>query len=154
LYGTSCRSDGDDSEQTKRWEEFLQIVMIRIRRPVDVSSKPWRYWRGGEESDVIERGQEEQMDLSKDVVNRLEAAHTDDMMMKPCVAKRKNRGEQWGPVLVERQRRKQNDGVTMLQKAMKLKEKKNLDSLEGNSFASLHFEIKMMHLMLKILLIN
>jgi hypothetical protein len=95
---------------------------------------------GGEESNVIERGYEEQMELHKDVVTRLEEAHTDDMVVKPCVAKRKNRGEQCGRVLVERQRRKQNDGVTMLQKGMKLKEKKNLGSLEGNSFAPLHID--------------
>jgi hypothetical protein len=41
---------------------------------------------------------------------------------------------------VDRPRRKQNDATTMLQKAIKLKQKKNLEPLKGNSFASLHVD--------------
>jgi hypothetical protein len=41
--------------------------------------------------------------------------------MKPCEKRRKNNKKPWGPTLVDRQRRKQNDGVSMLQKAMELK---------------------------------
>jgi hypothetical protein len=42
-----------------------------------------------------------------------------------------------GPTLVDRSRRKQNDGTSMLHKAMKLKKRKNLDSRRGNSFSAL-----------------
>jgi hypothetical protein len=62
------------------------------------------------------------------------------MLLRPCEKKKRDKSDQWGHVLVERQRRVQNDGVTMLQKAMKLKEEKNLGTLKGNSFASLHID--------------
>jgi hypothetical protein len=42
--------------------------------------------------------------------------------------------------LVERQRRKHQKGTSMLQKAMELKQKKNLDSLKGNSFTTLNVD--------------
>jgi hypothetical protein len=38
---------------------------------------------------------------------------------------------------VERQRRRQDNGGSMMQKAMKLNKKKNLDSLKGNPFSVL-----------------
>jgi hypothetical protein len=56
--------------------------------------------------------------------------------LKQC-DKGKSKGSKWGPVLVERQRRSQNCGETMLQKAMGIKKKKNLEPLKGNSFAPL-----------------
>jgi hypothetical protein len=43
-------------------------------------------------------------------------------------------------VLVERKRRGNNHGESMLQKAMNLKKKKNLEPLKGNSFAPLQAE--------------
>jgi hypothetical protein len=42
--------------------------------------------------------------------------------------------------MVERQRRNQNKGGTMLQKAMELKQRKNLEPFKDNSFAALQFE--------------
>jgi hypothetical protein len=60
--------------------------------------------------------------------------------LNPCDNKRKKRKEAWGSVLVERQRRNFNQGGSMLQKAMRLKQKKNLDTLRGNSFAALQFD--------------
>jgi hypothetical protein len=41
---------------------------------------------------------------------------------------------------VDRQRRRQNDGTSMLQKTMNLKQKKILEPLKGISFASLHID--------------
>jgi hypothetical protein len=42
-----------------------------------------------------------------------------------------------GPILLERQRRK-HDNVPILQRAMELKKKKNLEPVKGNHFTSLH----------------
>jgi hypothetical protein len=41
---------------------------------------------------------------------------------------------------VDRQRRKENDGTSMLQKAMELKKREKLDHLKGNVFAALQFD--------------
>jgi hypothetical protein len=60
-------------------------------------------------------------ELAADVIAKLEVARSLGREMKPCVHKRKMKENKWGPILVERQRRKQNDGVTMLQRAMNLK---------------------------------
>jgi hypothetical protein len=85
---------------------------------------------------------EEQMVLSEEMVTSLKAIRDVEMNvgLHPCEKMRKNNKESWGPILVDRQRRKQNDWTTMLQKAMLLKQKKNLEPLKGNSFASLHSE--------------
>jgi hypothetical protein len=50
--------------------------------------------------------------------------------------KRKSKGESWDPILVDRPRRKQNSGGTMLEKAMELKMRRN-EPLKGNSFVVL-----------------
>jgi hypothetical protein len=83
---------------------------------------------------------EEQMVLSEEMVTSLKAVRDVEMNVRlhPCEKMRMNNKESWGPILVDRQRRKQNDWTTMLQKAMLLKQKKNLEPLKGNSFASLH----------------
>jgi hypothetical protein len=64
-----------------------------------------------------------------------------DHMMGVCEGKRKTKETKWGPVLVERQRRYQNQGDSMLQRATNLKKKKkNLEPVKGNRFASLQIE--------------
>jgi hypothetical protein len=82
---------------------------------------------------------EDQSELSKEMVDHITADRVTkmtDLQMEPCV-KRKKKREQWGPILIERQRRKR---VPMLQKAVQLKQKKNLDLFKGNSFAALHVD--------------
>jgi hypothetical protein len=55
---------------------------------------------------------------------------------------KKQQAEAWAgeefPVLVEKNRRSSKTGGSMLQKAMELKQKKNLDQNKGNSFSVLH----------------
>jgi hypothetical protein len=43
-------------------------------------------------------------------------------------------------VLVERKRRSQNNGGSMMQKAMELKKKKNLEHIKGNKIDTLQFD--------------
>jgi hypothetical protein len=50
---------------------------------------------------------------------------------------KKREEEKWGPVLVDRPRRSKNIGETVMQKAMLIKQKKNLEVTKGNSFATL-----------------
>jgi hypothetical protein len=57
-----------------------------------------------------------------------------------CQNGKKAKENKWGPTLVERQRRTKNNGGTMLEKAMNLKQRKNLESVKGNSFSVLQFE--------------
>jgi hypothetical protein len=51
--------------------------------------------------------------------------------------KRKPKEEQRGPMLIERQRRRQDKGVPIMKKAMELKKMKNLDCDKGNPFSTL-----------------
>jgi hypothetical protein len=69
--------------------------------------------------------------LSEEAVKKIKLA-------KNMVQKKSNH-ENWGPVLVERKRRKQTTG-SMLQKDMKLEHKKNLDPIKGNPFAALSYD--------------
>jgi hypothetical protein len=41
---------------------------------------------------------------------------------------------------VDRTRRRQNDGTNMMQKAMELKKRKNLEPIKGNPFSTLSIE--------------
>jgi hypothetical protein len=53
-----------------------------------------------------------------------------------CEHKKKKKQEACGPVLVERPRKVQDKGGSMMQKAMTLKKKRNLE-VKGNSFSVL-----------------
>jgi hypothetical protein len=82
-------------------------------------------------------GKEDDQDvLSEEMVSALESARMFNGGMKPCNNKSKPKAEHWGPILVDRERRK-DDGTKVLQKAMALKQKKNLEPLKGNSFSIL-----------------
>jgi hypothetical protein len=81
----------------------------------------------------------DQMVLEGEVIAQIQKARENDMLLRPCEKQKRDKPDQWGPVLVERHRRVQN-GVIMLTKAMKLKENKNMGVLRGNSFASLHID--------------
>jgi hypothetical protein len=45
-----------------------------------------------------------------------------------------------GPVMVERKRRGQNHGGSMMQKVIELKKKKNLEAVKGNKFVPLQYD--------------
>lgn len=80
--------------------------------------------------------QEEQIELSNQVVAAIESARSDIDQLNPCQNKREKK---WGRTLVERKRRHQNDGLTVMQKAMSLNQEKNLEvqPVKGNYFAAL-----------------
>jgi hypothetical protein len=88
-----------------------------------------------------EHGQiEENVEFSQVIVAAIEVAKSIGNELKGASKKRRPREEKWGPTVVERNRRKQNNGTSMLQKAMELKKKKNLESMRGNSFSALQAE--------------
>jgi hypothetical protein len=73
-------------------------------------------------------------------VGSLKEVGFNELKMSKCVGKRKTKQEQWGPILVERQRRRRDNGVPVMERAMELKKKKNLEHVRGNPFASLQFD--------------
>jgi hypothetical protein len=127
-----------DMEPCLRWEEFLKNKTPQQEEDNEILLKSIELIE--ETTHKIDDNEEEQFELSKEVVIEVEAARTLEMGLKPCVNKRKTKEEPWGPILVERQRRKHQKGTSMLQKAMELKQKKNLDSLKGNSFTTLNVD--------------
>jgi hypothetical protein len=74
-------------------------------------------------------------ELSEEVVGTIATARTAYPILKKC----ENRAikEKWGPVLVQRQRRGQDNGIPIMKKTMEVKKKKNLEFLQGNPFATL-----------------
>jgi hypothetical protein len=77
-------------------------------------------------------------ELSEEVVGTIAIARTAYPILKKC----ENRAikEKWGPVLVQRQRRGQDNGIPIMKKTMEVKKKKNLEFLQGNPFATLQPE--------------
>jgi hypothetical protein len=59
-------------------------------------------------------------------VAAIEVAKEIDHELMGSSKSKKSSEKQWGPILVERNRRRQNDGTSMLQKAMELKKKEKL----------------------------
>jgi hypothetical protein len=78
---------------------------------------------------------EEQLELDEEVIKKITKARS--LKVQLPEKKKKTKIEPWGPMLVERNRRKNNSEGSMLQKAMDLKKKKNLEYTRGNSFATL-----------------
>jgi hypothetical protein len=60
-------------------------------------------------------------ELNAEVVAAIEVMRSWDQKLIGCVNKRKVKEESWGPTLVERQRRRPNNGTTVMQRAMELK---------------------------------
>jgi hypothetical protein len=77
-----------------------------------------------EDMDLCREQEEDGAEIDAEIMVDLGVARSLNEGLKPCVHKRKVKDNKWGPVPVERQRRKQNDGMTMLQRAMNLKQKK------------------------------
>lgn len=124
-----------EGEDTSRWVKFLQdgvedLEGIKILQDMELEMEP---------EEDSETKHEEQVEQRKEVVDGIESARNDLLQLKPCKKKEEKR---WGPTLVERKRRYQNDGLTVMQKAMSLKQQKNLDTkhVKGNHFAALDNE--------------
>jgi hypothetical protein len=64
--------------------------------------------------EVEEETNEDQMVLEGEVIDQIQKARQNDMLLRPCEKQKRGKHEQLGHVLVERHRRVQNDGVTML----------------------------------------
>jgi hypothetical protein len=88
-----------------------------------------------EEMKVTDEGLGEQCELNREMVSQMEDFKKKEPRMGLCDQGSKK--PRWGPTLVERQRRTRNNGGTMLQKVMELKQKKNLEPIKGNSFSVL-----------------
>jgi hypothetical protein len=58
---------------------------------------------GGLLENMDEDGVEE---LDKEVVDKIIQTKNDNLELRACDGKRKSKGQNWGPILVERQRRK------------------------------------------------
>jgi hypothetical protein len=96
--------------------------------------------KGDEEIEWSEVGGDDQDELDKSVVEKIMKEKEKKQVLKPCGNKNNAKEKRWGPVLLDRPRRCQNTGETMLQKAMNIKQKKNLEVVKGNSFSVLQTE--------------
>jgi hypothetical protein len=86
------------------------------------------------DSDGVEC-REEQSKLNRETASQINKARELNTGMGVCENKKKpKKKEAWGPVLVERQWRPQNQGETVMQKAMNMKKKQNLEPVKGNKF--------------------
>jgi hypothetical protein len=94
----------------------------------------------GETEDFMVYSQEEKEVLTKETVDQIMSVRCKEAQRGDGANKRKPKAEQWSPVLVERQRRRKDTSVSMLQRAMNLKQRKNLEPFKGNPFDSLESE--------------
>jgi hypothetical protein len=122
LYdGDEETNAGSDEEQLLKWKQFLENRSEQEKKADEELLKAMELCEEfmGPADDT--RG--DQMVLGEETVANITAARVLDMSMgmKPCEKRRKSNKKPWGPTLVDRQRRKQNDGVSMLLKAMELK---------------------------------
>jgi hypothetical protein len=109
--------DSEDTGQQKRWLEFLETNhaqfeeekhLLRAMKLLD------------DDQDQECEGQE----LSKETVAAIEVAKGIDQKILGRTKSKKTNDKVCGPILVERNRRRQNDGTSMLQKAMELKKRR------------------------------
>jgi hypothetical protein len=126
--------DERDSEQKSRWEEFKRAgSSIEVGASLLQSMELLK--NGSEASD---KEVEELLELDVVVVEEITKARS--LEVQVAEKKKKSRTSPWGPILVERLRRSSNNEVSILQKAMNLKKKINLENPRGNSFAALRVD--------------
>jgi hypothetical protein len=80
------------------------------------------------------------VELDKGLVDKVLRERKKDHGLRQCNQKKKTKKDKWGAILVERCRRRQNDGGTVMQKAMKIKRRKNLEHQKDISFASMNVD--------------
>jgi hypothetical protein len=90
-----------------------------------------------EEGDAPKLEKEGQEVLPDKIVERLVVEKTMKQNLKPGEQRKKSKEKKWGPVLVDRPRRNQNTWEIVLQKAMQIKKRKNLEVVKGNFFSIL-----------------
>jgi hypothetical protein len=124
-------SEDEDSEQKSRWMRLMcQAQDDELLQAMELL----------DDKETIDKDENSKV-LTKEVVAAIGVARELDPQLKVFEKKNKKfKPDSWGPVLVDRQRRCKNDGVSMMQKAVALKKRKNLEPLKGNSFAALQFE--------------
>jgi hypothetical protein len=124
--------DEEDSEQKQRWEEFM---VSGENSQTEIGAKLLQSMELLEdEIEGLDGGFDDQLELDGEVVEKITKARS---LKVQSPEKKKYKTEPWGPVLVERHRRRNNSEDSMLQRAMDLKKKKNLEHTRGNSFAVL-----------------
>jgi hypothetical protein len=89
---------------------------------------------------LSETKDEEMMGLNPKVAKQIKMAREKGLNMGVCGNVKKQKKPTWGPVLVERKRRVQDQGGTIFEKAVNLKKKKNLEMVKGNKFAPLQLD--------------
>jgi hypothetical protein len=102
-----------ESEQVSKWEAFMGMDSSEH---AEVCKNLLSSMELAEDDEQIAVFGEEHSELSKEMTDYIVAARItkmNDLKMEPC-AKRKKKREQWGPILMDRQRRKTQDGVPML----------------------------------------
>jgi hypothetical protein len=132
----------DDGDQIKKWQELLKqgtndycLQVVDLLKAMDMDEGDL-----GMDSDE-EDCHEEQAELNRETANQIIKARELNAEMGVCENKKKPRQkETWVPVLVERQRGSQNQGKTVLQKAINLKKKQNLEPVKGNKFFALDID--------------
>jgi type II secretory pathway component PulJ len=62
-----------------------------------------------DESEIVEKVLEEKEELNDEMVAVIQEMRTMSQKLETCANKRKGEQQNWGPTLVERQRRKQNN---------------------------------------------
>jgi hypothetical protein len=93
-----------------------------------------------EDLETREEDMDDQVELGRELVEKLIIAIQKSQDMKQAKNRKNLKKDQWGSVLVERPRRKKNTGGTVLQQAMELKQRKNLEPIKGNSFSALQID--------------
>jgi hypothetical protein len=125
------------SEQCSKWEEFMNIRWgvgdedgINLLKAMELVD---------EEMEAMEV-HDEQMILSDSMDSVVAEIEEEKKVgyINPSGGKEKVKEERWAPKLVERPRRRTNDGIPMMEKAMNLKRKNNLELVKGNRFAVLN----------------
>jgi hypothetical protein len=126
----------DDSMQTKKWADLIrQGVEEHSVEGIDLL----RAMEQSVDEEFLDQETEGSEILSKEVVENISKARENMLCMELC-DKKKSKELAWGPVLVERKRRGHNHGASMLQKAIELKKKKDLEPVKGNKFAALQYD--------------
>jgi hypothetical protein len=82
---------------------------------------------------------QDQVLLNKNTVDRIAELRGDNLRMGVCDDRKKDKSA-WEPILEERNRRRQGNEGTVMQRVMELKKRKNLETKHGNSFAALGHE--------------
>jgi predicted GNAT family N-acyltransferase len=122
--------------QTKKWAKLInQGVDEYCVEGIDLL----KAMEQSVDEEFLDQEDEKNGLLSKEVVDNLSRIRENKLCMELC-DKKKSREPAWGPVLVERKRRGQNLGGSMMQRAMELKKRKNLEPVKGNKFDVLQYD--------------